>query len=95
MGSAVQVPDGTSVPASSVISSHDTIPGSPNCFIIVILKNSRGGGMLKGNLGKGVGVMKSAPTTRSRKPPSDRPGPLQKHMAFIWAAKGNLGGSVT
>lgn len=51
--------------------------------------------MLKGNLGKGVGVMKSAPTTRSRKPPSDRPGPLQKHMAFIWAAKGNLGGSVT
>lgn len=59
---------------SFVISFYDIIFGFFNRFIIVIFKNSRGGGMLKGNLGKGVGVMKSALIIRFRKSFSDRSG---------------------
>lgn len=42
-------------PARSVISSRDTIPGSPCWALLLLFLKIVGGGVLKGSLGKGVG----------------------------------------
>lgn len=63
---AAQVPDCKAVPVSPVIRSHDTIPGSPHCVLLLLFLNIVGREVdVEREFREGSGVVKCAPANCS------------------------------
>lgn len=66
LGRAAQVPDCKAVPVSPVIRSHDTIPGSPHCVLLLLFLNIVGREVdVEREFREGSGVVKCAPANCS------------------------------